>query len=79
MRNLAYVRPLPPKRDICSLKNTFGSPGRPLAQKALGEPLHISPGRGKLAWARLSVSAIVRTCTTHTHTPNRGSSQSRHS
>ncbi|QCD95904.1 hypothetical protein DEO72_LG6g601 [Vigna unguiculata] len=33
------------------------SPGRPLAQETLGEPLHISPGRVELAWARLSVFA----------------------
>jgi len=26
-------------------QNTLWSPGRPLEQKALGEPLHISPGR----------------------------------
>jgi len=52
-------------------QNTLWLPGRPLAQEALGEPLHISPGRVKLAWARLSVSATVRTCTTHTHTQQR--------
>jgi len=30
-------------------QNTPWSPERPLAQEALGEPLHISPGRVKLA------------------------------
>jgi len=56
-------------------QNTLWSPGRPLAQETLGEPLHISPGRVELAWARLSVFATVRTCTTHTHTPTEISKQ----
>jgi len=52
-------------------QNTPWSPKRPLAQKALGEPLHISPGRVKLAWASLSVSATVRTCNAHSRTQQR--------
>jgi len=57
-------------------QNTLWSPGWPLAQEDLGEPLHISPGRVKLAWAKLSVSTTVCTCTTHSHTQQRFPSSS---
>jgi len=53
-------------------QNTLWSPERPLAQKALGEPLHISPGR---VYQCLPLFVLAQ----RIHAPNRGSSQSRHS
>jgi len=75
LRGLAQASPLLPRRDHSSLKNKNLSSKREIEQQVLGEPLLISPRRGKLAWARKPVPAIVLSSDSHPYAPTQSNIQ----
>ena len=60
--------PLSPERDDTSLK-TKALRLSESESRNLSQPLLFLPRRDGLAWARISVLAIVRTCSNHTYIP----------